>query len=144
MNEKFLVVYKNDKTGQRKANKIRKKFNQIRKLEREGNLSIQRTSKQPQLKALNILSSIKAAKPNAQGPGRISGRVVDKASDEELPFANVHLEGTSLGTSTNDEGEFIIPQIPAGDYNLITTYIGYVEQTIPVTVVADETLESNY
>jgi len=45
VNEKFLVVYKNDKKGQRKANKIRKKFNQIGKLEREGDLSIRRNSK---------------------------------------------------------------------------------------------------
>ncbi len=45
VNEKFLVVYKNDKQGQRKANKIRKKFNQIGKLEREGELSIRRNSK---------------------------------------------------------------------------------------------------
>lgn len=143
VNEKFLVVYKNDKKGQRKANKIRKKFNQIGKLEREGDLSIRRNSKKTQLKALNILSSIKASKRKAQGPGTITGTVVDKASGEELPFANVQLEGTSLGSSTNVEGEFIIHQIPAGDYNLLATYIGYVEQTIPVTVVAGKTLEVN-
>ncbi len=141
VNEKFLVVYKNDKKGQRKANKIRKKFNQIGKLEREGDLSIRRNSKKSQLKALNILSSIEEAKPKTEGPGSISGKVVDKSTGEELLFANVQLEGTSLGTSTNDEGEFIIHQIPAGDYNLITTYIGYIEQTIPVTVVADKTLK---
>lgn len=141
VNEKFLVVYKNDKKGQRKANKIRKKFNQIRKLESEGDLSIQRNSKKTQLKALNILSSIDKAKPNTPGPGSISGKVVDKSTGEELLFANVQLEGTSLGTSTNDEGEFVIHQIPAGDYNLITTYIGYVEQTTPVTVAAGKTLK---
>lgn len=141
VNEKFLVVYKNDKQGQRKANKIRKKFNQIGKLEREGELSIRRNSKKVQLKALNILSSIEEVKPKKLGPGSISGKVVDKSSGEELLFANVQLEGTSLGTSTNDEGEFVIHQIPAGDYNLITTYIGYVEQTTPVTVVADKTLK---
>lgn len=141
VNEKFLVVYKNDKKGQRKAKKIRKKLKQIRKLEREGNLSIQRNSKKTKLKALNILSSIKAAKPNVQGPGTISGKVVDKSSGEELLFANVQLEGTSLGTSTDDEGEFTIHQIPAGEYKLVTTYIGYIERTIPVTVVAGETLK---
>lgn len=77
----------------------------------------------------------------AQGSGNISGTVVDKSSGEELLFANVQLEGTSLGTSTDEEGGFIIYQIPAGDYQLITTYIGYVEQTISVTVVAGGTLE---
>ena len=80
---------------------------------------------------------------NAQGSGSISGTIVDKASGEKLLFANVQLEGTSLGTSTNDEGEFIIHQIPAGEYNLIATYIGYIEQSTPVTVVAGKTLEVN-
>ena len=77
----------------------------------------------------------------AQGSGTVSGKVVDNISGEELPYANVYLEGTSLGTSTNDEGEFIIHQIPVGDYQLITTYIGYKDQTITVNVIAGNTLE---
>lgn len=51
------------------------------------------------------------------------------------------MEGTSLGTSTNEKGEFIIHQIPAGAYNLVTTYIGYLEQTTSVTIVAGKTLK---
>ncbi len=77
----------------------------------------------------------------AQGSGNISGKVVDKSSGDELPFANVQLEGTSLGTSTGEEGEYMIHQIPAGDYNLVITYIGYQEQSRPVTVVAGSTLK---
>lgn len=95
------------------------------------------------LSLLFAISFLGSTSTYAQGFGSISGKVVDKASGEELPFANVHLEKTSLGTSTNDEGEFIIHQIPAGDYNLITTYIGYVEKAIPVSVVAGNTLEVN-
>jgi len=77
----------------------------------------------------------------AQGSGSISGKIVDKLSGEKLPFANVHLEGTSLGASTDDDGKYIIPQVPPGDYNLITTYIGYIEQSISVTVGAGSTAE---
>ena len=77
----------------------------------------------------------------AQGSGTISGTVIDKISGEKLLFANLQLEGTSLGTSTNDAGEFTIRQVPAGDYTLVSTYIGYSQQSIPVTVVADKTTE---
>lgn len=77
----------------------------------------------------------------AQGSGTISGTVVDKGSGEALPFANLQLEGTSIGTSTDVEGNFIIHQIPAGVYNLMSRYIGYKEQTISVTVVAGSTSE---
>lgn len=77
----------------------------------------------------------------AQGVGTISGTVIDKASGEVLPYANVQLEGTSFGTSTNEEGEFVLPQVPAGEYQLLATYIGYLEQTIPVTVAEGKTLK---
>ena len=77
----------------------------------------------------------------AQGSGNISGTVVDKSSGEKIAFAGIRVVGTSLGASSDEEGKFIIRRIPAGDYRLITTYIGYEEQTISVTVAADKTLE---
>lgn len=141
VSEKFLVVYRMNKKGQRKANKIRKKFNQIRNLEREGNLSVQRNSKDPELKAINILSSIKEARRRSQGPGTITGKVIDKATGEDLLYANVQVDGTSLGTSTDEVGEFIIYQVPAGDYTVTSTYIGYAQLSMPVTVVEGETVE---
>ncbi len=143
VDEKFLVVYRMDKKGRKKANKIRKKFEQIRNLEKDGDLSIQRNSDNPQLQALNILSSIKKSKRRAAGPGEITGVVTDKATGEELLYANVQLEGTSFGTSTDEAGEFTIHQIPPGDYNLVATYVGYKQKSTPVTVVDGETLEVN-
>ena len=80
----------------------------------------------------------------AQGTGTISGAAVDKASGEELLFANVLLEGTTLGTSTDEKGKYIIPQVPAGDYSVLITYVGYKEQTKSVTVVAGETVKVNF
>jgi TonB-dependent receptor len=77
----------------------------------------------------------------AQGAGTITGTVVDKTSGEKLLFANVQLEGTSLGASTDEEGGFVIRQVPAGDYTLLTTYIGYVKQTNSLRVVSGETLQ---
>ena len=81
---------------------------------------------------------------HAQRAGNISGTVVDKVSGETLPGANVFLEGTSIGATTNVEGLYILHQIPAGDYELITKYIGYKEQTTTVTVVAGQTAEVNF
>ena len=75
----------------------------------------------------------------AQGVGTISGTVIDQASGEKLPFANVQLEGTSLGTSTDEEGGFKIHQIPVGEYKIMVTYIGYREQTLSIVVTAGET-----
>ena len=80
----------------------------------------------------------------AQGVGTISGKVVDKTTNEELLFANVLLEGTSFGTSTDEKGTYNISQIPAGDYNIIITYVGYNEQIKSVTIVPGETIKLNF
>ena len=48
----------------------------------------------------------------AQGSGTISGTVKDKATGEVLLFANVQLEGTSIGNPTDAEGNYVIRRIP--------------------------------
>ncbi len=80
----------------------------------------------------------------AQGVGSVSGKVVDKTSGEPLPGVNVFLEGTSIGAATSVEGEYIIHKIPAGTYNIMVKYIGYNDQSIPVTIAANSKLEQNF
>ena len=55
----------------------------------------------------------------------ISGKVTDAVSGTPLIGANVFLSGTSLGTATNDEGQYIINGVGKGDYTVKVTYIGY-------------------
>lgn len=56
----------------------------------------------------------------------IEGTVVDAESGQPLAFATIGIRGTSLGTATNSEGNFII-SIPAGleDSVLFCSYMGY-------------------
>ncbi len=57
--------------------------------------------------------------------GIIRGSVYDKANGEPIAFANILLQGTNYGTTTNIEGFFSLNSIPAGTYNLVVTYLGY-------------------
>ncbi len=57
--------------------------------------------------------------------GKISGLVVDTQTGEPLPGANILIEGTALGASTDVEGFFVILNISPGIYNLELQYIGY-------------------
>lgn len=57
--------------------------------------------------------------------GTIRGFVYDKESAEPIIFCNVLLAGTTLGASTDVNGYFSIPNVPAGDYKIIITYLGY-------------------
>lgn len=57
--------------------------------------------------------------------GIVKGRIIDAKTFQPLPFATVYLNQTTYGSRTNDEGDFTIPNIPAGNYELIVTYLGY-------------------
>ncbi|WP_162428229.1 TonB-dependent receptor [Pontibacter pudoricolor] len=74
----------------------------------------------------------------AQG-GSITGRVLGADSQEPLIGASVLVEGTSKGATTNASGDFTITGVPAGNYNLRITYVGYSYPKIPVTVAAGGT-----
>src|SRR5574341_138321 len=73
--------------------------------------------------------------------GKISGTVVDSQDKKPLPGANVFLQGTKLGASTDLNGKFVIPSVPVGSYKLMVRYIGYQGKTLDVVVEADQELK---
>ena len=58
--------------------------------------------------------------------GTIVGRVVDRATGDPLPGANVMIQGTSIGVSTDLDGKFSMKNIPTGRQTIRVTYVGYV------------------
>ena len=61
----------------------------------------------------------------SQTTGKISGNVIDADSGEPLIGANIILEGTTQGASTDINGYYFILNIPPGTYRLKATYVGY-------------------
>ena len=57
--------------------------------------------------------------------GSIIGRVIDKATKQPLPGANVLVIGTDWGAATDNEGRFLIPNLAENIYKLKVIYIGY-------------------
>lgn len=53
----------------------------------------------------------------------ISGKITDEAG-EALPFASVYIKGTSIGTSSNEDG-FYSFSVQEGNYQLVFQYVGY-------------------
>jgi hypothetical protein len=68
--------------------------------------------------------------------GSIKGFVYDKASGEPVIFTNVYLYKTPYGASTDVNGYFIITKVPAGDYKLMVTFLGYDTLVMPVSLQA--------
>lgn len=66
----------------------------------------------------------------AQSSGSIAGKIIDKNTNEELIGANVLIEGTTIGASTDIDGKYIIKGLSEGNYTIKVSYISY--QTITV------------
>lgn len=75
----------------------------------------------------------------AQERGTVTGTVIDAATQQPLVGAQVSIVGTQIGTLTNQQGRFLIPNVPAGQREARVILIGYASATQPVTVVAGQT-----
>ena len=69
--------------------------------------------------------------------GTLRGNVYDQETGAPIIYGNVLLEGTTLGSTTNDDGFYNISNVPVGDYNLVATYLGYDSTAIQVTIKAN-------
>lgn len=76
--------------------------------------------------------------------GSIKGQVLDTQTEEPLFGANIIVQGTSLGAAADFDGEYVISNIPVGEYTLKVSYIGYETYSTDVTVVENRTLELNF
>jgi hypothetical protein len=57
--------------------------------------------------------------------GSIEGTVIDKATGEPLTGATVQIVGTTTGKITDSEGNFTLPNLKAGTYNLLFSFVSY-------------------
>lgn len=81
--------------------------------------------------------------PTSIADGRISGVVLDSATNKPVEYATVALmEGTSdkpvNGAVCDDKGRFEIKKIAPGNYRVVVSFIGYSTKTISVTVPAHD------
>ena len=72
------------------------------------------------------------ASHSAQAQYQVHGVTVDKDTKEPIPFVSIGVKGTSLGTASNMEGEFVL-NLPAGPQKLIVSEIAHQRDTVTVT-----------
>ena len=70
----------------------------------------------------------------AQEAVTVEGFVLDGTTGEPLPGANVKIEGSLIGSSTDLNGKYTIAGLPSGSYVFSVIYIGYkkIDQTVNV------------
>ncbi|WP_299121903.1 TonB-dependent receptor [uncultured Winogradskyella sp.] len=75
----------------------------------------------------------------AQNTGSIKGKLTDKEyNNEPLPFANVLIKGTSVGTTSDMDGLYMFEDLEVGSYTIVFSFVGYETQEIKVNVEADK------
>ncbi|MGC9363679.1 MAG: carboxypeptidase-like regulatory domain-containing protein [Fidelibacterota bacterium] len=73
------------------------------------------------------------------------GKIVDKNTGDPIVGANIYIEGTSMGTASDINGDYFIINIPPGTYTLICSYVGYERiSVVNIEVNVDRTTIQNF
>ncbi len=76
--------------------------------------------------------------------GKIQGVVKDEATGQPIPYADVVITNTEIGTATDDQGNFFILNIPLGKYTVEISCLGYQTKKIEnIIVEIDQTVRLN-
>jgi TonB-linked SusC/RagA family outer membrane protein len=73
------------------------------------------------------IALIVAAGPALAQTGQITGLVIDRSTGQPLVGAQVYLEGTAIGSITQDNGRYLIQNVPVGTYTVRVQMIGFAE-----------------
>ena len=74
----------------------------------------------------------------------IKGRVFNSINNEAVPFANIFIDSTSVGTTSDFEGNYRITDLKPGTYSIICSFIGFKRQIsfeVPVSSARTTTLD---
>nr|NQU90231.1 TonB-dependent receptor plug domain-containing protein [Bacteroidota bacterium] len=69
---------------------------------------------------------------------QISGYIYDTKFDRPLEKVNIKIDGTEMGSVSNESGYFIIENVPPGHYRISITRIGYLASVDEVDVSEDD------
>lgn len=62
--------------------------------------------------------------------GVIKGKLFNKINNEPIAFGNVIIQGTTIGTAANENGEYEIKDLKPGLYNLEASFVGFKPLTL--------------
>jgi hypothetical protein len=100
-----------------------------------------------QLRRLFILAALlflPAALRAADSSGSVTGTVSNTATGNNLEGARVEIPRLGLSVLTNNSGQYVFTGVPAGDHELVATYIGLDPARVTVTVAAGARVTRNF
>lgn len=74
----------------------------------------------------------------------VFGHVIDKQSGEHLPYINIMVKGTSIGTATDASGHFHLNNLPIGKLTIVAQSIGYMPEEKTIETASGKIIELNF
>ena len=74
----------------------------------------------------------------------LTGKILDNKTGQPLIGANVYLEDTTYGSNTDIDGQYIILNVPNGEYTLTIKYIGYENFSKTININKDKRIIENF
>jgi len=78
---------------------------------------------------LLLCVSMFAKAKTATGIGSITGSITDKTTGLPIYGATIFIPDLNIGTSTDEKGNYLLKQLPEGEYLMQVTAIGYASVT---------------
>ena len=72
----------------------------------------------------------------------VTGRIIAK-DGSEIPYANVYLKKSKIGTSSDENGFYTLKNIPKDTYTLLVSSIGFKTKAIKITIKNTTTITKN-
>lgn len=88
------------------------------------------------------VSLVSAAEATADA--NVFGHVTDRKTGEHLSYINIVLRQTTIGTTTDATGHYMLTNLPEGTFVIAAECMGYVTEEKTVTVTHGQSVEVNF
>ena len=76
--------------------------------------------------------------------GTVSGQVTDESTADVLIGASVVILGSTIGSATDVDGQYVIEDLDPGTYTLRASFVGFQSEETEVTVESGSTVEVDF
>lgn len=74
----------------------------------------------------------------------IVGHVIDGVTGKHVPYVNITLKGTTIGTTTDESGHYFLKNLPEGTFTMEVSTLGYKSVSREVELKRGKTREENF
>lgn len=77
------------------------------------------------------------------GRGEVYGKVTEAENGKPLPFVSIIVNGTTIGTTSNENGSYFLSGIPDGPQVIVYSFLGFEKMEKSVNIISGKKLEVN-